>query len=166
MPPLLQDLHFAFRQLRKAPGFTAVAVLTLVLGIGANTAIFSLIDALMLKSLPVHDPQELVLLKWSAHKKPEFHSSSSYGDCNSMFTDVNPSGCSFSRPFYDDLRGHSSMLSGVTAFGGGIELIMAWSAEREGAVLASFLHFMRRSREGIRKSLKAYPRIRPKEPQS
>ena len=49
--------------------------------------------------------------------------------------------------------------------GGGIELIMAWSAEREGAVLASFLDFMRRSREGIRKSLKAYPRIRAKEPQ-
>jgi predicted permease len=124
MQTLLQDLRFALRQLRKAPGFTAVAVLTLVLGIGANTAIFSLIDALMLKSLPVHNPQELVVLKWSAHKKPEFHSSSSYGDCESRFTDENPSGCSFSRPFYDDLRAHSDMLSGVTAFGGGIGLDM------------------------------------------
>ena len=124
METLLQDLHFALRQLRKAPGFMAVAILTLVLGIGANTAIFSLIDALMLKSLPVHNPHELVVLKWSAHKKPEFHSSSSYGDCDSRFTDVNPSGCSFSRPFYEDLRAHSDMLSGVTAFGGDIALDM------------------------------------------
>lgn len=124
MEMLLQDLRYALRQLRKSPGFTAVAVLTLVLGIGANTAIFSLIDALMLKSLPVHNPQELVLLKWSAHKKPEFHSSSSYGDCNSNYTDINPSGCSFSRPFYDDLRAHSDMFSGVTAFAGGAEVDM------------------------------------------
>jgi predicted permease len=122
METLFEDLRYALRQLRKSPGFTAVALLTLVLGIGANTAIFSLIDALMLKSLPVHNPQELVLLKWSAHKKPEFHSSSSYGDCNSNYTDVNPSGCSFSRPFYDDLRAHSEMFSGVTAFAGGVEL--------------------------------------------
>ena len=119
---LLQDLRYALRQLRKAPGFTAVAVLTLVLGIGPNTAIFSLIDALILKSLPVHDPQKLVVLKWSALKSPEFRSSSSYGDCESRFTEVNPTGCSFSRPFYEDLRTHADMLSGVTAFGGGIDL--------------------------------------------
>lgn len=120
-----QDLQFAARMLLKNSGFATVAVLTLALGIGANTAIFSLIDALLLKSLPVEDPQELVVLKWSAHKKPEFHSSSSYGDCNSRFTDVNPSGCSFSRPFYDDLRAHADMLSGVAGFGGQIELNMS-----------------------------------------
>jgi predicted permease len=62
MEQLGQDLRFAFRRLRQSKGFTAVAVLTLALGIGGNTAIFTLIHAVMLKSLPVADPQQLYRL--------------------------------------------------------------------------------------------------------
>lgn len=120
----VQDLRYGLRQLRKNPGFTAVVVTTLALGIGANTAIFSLIDALMLKSLPVQNPRTLVVLKWSALKKPEFQSSSSYGDCTTKFTEDDPSSCSFSRPFYDDLRAHADAFADVTAFAGKTELDM------------------------------------------
>src|SRR3954466_8059860 len=63
--PMISDLRLALRQLRKSPGFTSVAVLSLGLGIGACTAIFSLCNAILLRSLPVPNPHELRIVKWS-----------------------------------------------------------------------------------------------------
>ncbi len=116
---LRQDIFYGLRVLRKSPGFTAIAVLTLALGIGANTAIFSLIDAVMLKSLPVNDPASLVVLQWSARQSPNIHSSSSYGDCPTNFGGANSNGCSLSKPFLEDVRAKTDVFSGLAEFASG-----------------------------------------------
>jgi predicted permease len=122
---LRQDAHYALRLLVKAPGFTIIAVLTLALGIGANTAIFSLMDAVMFRALPVEDPQRLVLLQWNANKSPEFRMYVVTGD--TKFTRLrdasNPTGNSFSYPFLEQVQ-KSNVFAGVAAFAGGGSLTL------------------------------------------
>ncbi len=97
---MLADIRYAFRLLTKNPAFAGVVVLTLALGIGANAAIFSLLDQVLLQSLPVVNPDQLVVL-----------------------TSFNPEGApkpesSFSYPMYQDLRDRNSVFAGVIARGG------------------------------------------------
>ena len=88
---MINDLRYALRQLRKDPGFTAVAVLSLALGIGANTAIFGLIDAVLLKNMPVKDPQELVQVirihpRWGVVSPLSYPAFERFRDHNRAFT--------------------------------------------------------------------------------
>ena len=100
---MLSDLKFAWRQLKKSPGFAVTAIVTLALGIGATTAIFTMFDQVLLRVLPVERPKELVRLEW--------HGSFS-GSMSSFGGDI---GNYYSYPMYRDLRDKSQVFSGVLA---------------------------------------------------
>jgi predicted permease len=109
-----RDLKYAFRTLARTPGFTAVAILTLALGIGANTAIFTILDQILLRLLPVKNPQELVLLTMRGR-----HYGSNWG------------GNAISHPMFRDFQAHNEVFSDMfcrfptsasISFGGRAEL--------------------------------------------
>jgi putative ABC transport system permease protein len=102
MQNLWKDIQFGLRILAKSPGFTAIAVLTLALGIGANTAIFSLMNQILLRELPIQNPNELEILRAPG---PQTGHVSSDGD----------SAESFSYPMYKGLRDTNSVFSGILA---------------------------------------------------
>jgi len=108
---LVQDLHFGLCMLRKNPGFTAIAVLTLALGIGANTAIFSVVNAVLIRPLPYRDPGRLVYI-------------SEYWPHESNVKTV-PS------PDFANWSEHDQLFDGVAAYGGGAELNLTSMGEPE-----------------------------------
>ncbi len=117
---LIQDLRFGLRMLRKSPGFTAVAILTLALGIGANTAIFTMTNGLMLHTLPVRDPGQLVELlhHYPGEPEPGFNGFSwdayqTIRDGNHVFSDLIVAGMNFFTVSGDKLEPQ-------TVFGGGL----------------------------------------------
>ena len=111
----IQDVRYGFRMLRKNPGFTAVAVLTLALGIGANTAMFSVLDAVMIQTLPVRAADQLLMLKWTAKGFPSMIEDLEGNSLNN----ANGEGIiseSLSYPAYENLRTKNTVFSDVVAF--------------------------------------------------
>src|ERR1700685_869428 len=116
MSSLLQDFRFALRQLRKTPAFFAIVVLTLGLGIGANTAIFSMVDWLVLRSLPITHPEQIHFLAFArpgANSEVQF-SYPEFAELKTQTTDV----FSGMTPFiFGGLAGAQNSQSGLTADG-------------------------------------------------
>jgi hypothetical protein len=122
---ILRDLKYTFRTLARAPGFTVIAVLTLALGIGANTAIFTLLDQVLLRLLPVKEPQQLVLLTMRGR-----HYGSNWG------------GNAISHPMFRDFREHNEVFSDMfSRFPNSASLSFGQQAERVSVELVSGTYF-------------------------
>ena len=120
-----RDLRHAIRSFRKSPGFLAIVILTLGLGIGANAAIFSLMDQILLRPLPVHDPASLVLL-----------------DGPGAFMGRTMNGMTFSYPMYKDFRDRNEVFTGVLArFPLAMTAVWRGASERANGELVSGNYF-------------------------
>ena len=121
-----QDLRYAFRVLRNSPGFTIAAVLSLALGIGANTTIFALLDQVLLRPLPVERPYELALVRIEG-----MFNGTTWGDDNEL-----------SYPMYVDFRDHDEAFSGMFArFGRSMHVSHGMTTERVNGELVSGTYF-------------------------
>ncbi len=130
MQPFLQDLRYSMRQLRKSPGFTLTVILTLALGIGANAAVFTLFDQVLLRMLPVQKPQQLVRFNWTG----------GYSGGANVFG--GGMGDYFSYPMYKDLRDKNQVFSGVVAVDrANVGVIWNNQAEDQDAELVSGNYF-------------------------
>src|SRR5437868_4432810 len=103
MATFLQYLRYGVRQLGRMPVFALVAIATLALGIGANTAVFSVMNAIMLRSLPVADPQQLVMLRYGENQ-PKGSNQTGHDDT------------SLSQPVFEQLRQQRDIFSDLAAF--------------------------------------------------
>ena len=110
---LVQDVTYGMRMLRRSPGFTVAAVLTLALGIGVNAGIFSLMDDVLLKQLPVRDPGNLILFRWASPKDFPVPVNGSYEEDPA----TKLMACSsFSRPVFERFKAQGRPLDGICAF--------------------------------------------------
>jgi len=121
MHPLMQDLRYSLRQLRRAPGFALAVMLTLAVGVGANTAIFSLLYQALLRSLPVQNPEQLVQLRFSG---------SAPGHTHSEGGDTPEAKAYFSYPIYRDLRDQCAAFNGLIAFASA-QIGLGWNNHSE-----------------------------------
>jgi len=133
MNALLQDIRYALRQLTHSPGFAATVIVTLALGIGANTAIFTIFDQVLLRVLPVQNPKELVRFEWIGGFSGSM--SSFGGDSQNLHN-------YFSYPMYKDLRDKNTVFSGmVAAVRGGVGVSWHDQAENKDAEVVSGNYF-------------------------
>src|SRR5215217_3875105 len=108
---LAQDIRYAWRMMAANPLFTVMATLSLALGIGANTAIYSFMDAILMRSLPVPNPESLLVINWHSKRKPgvaQNFNGSTYQDPKTGYTSGN-----FPYPVFDLLRENSPVFSTV-----------------------------------------------------
>jgi len=130
MSTLLQNIRYALRQLRKSPAFTLTVIVTLALGIGANAAVFTLFDQVLLRMLPVERPKELVRFEWTGGFSG---SASSFGGDTTNY---------FSYPMYKDLRDHNQVFQDMLA-ADKAQIGVSWhnQAENEDAELVTGNYF-------------------------